>query len=198
MYHPLSDELTYEDKLTDFRWLDAYRGPEIVMDPFQLEELQAQSLWEEAEEELDDWAPDSETPRERLISLGPWADEQYNEKGRKQQREEFWRWWNGQGDLIRDRLVLKDHISVDETIEYMVLIDHSVEDWHNHQTRPLFRNPPSMCNELSKEMVDAQRRGLMENRIAMGEFVRVRLKGIIHILPAEALVEYPQLKECLA
>ena len=153
---------------------------------------------------LDDWdprtyIPEEETPRERLHALGPWADKEFNEKGRKEQRKEFLDWLNGQEDLIRERLALRDCFSVKSTLEYMELIDRAILDWHNHSYRPLFRNPPSVVEELSKEYQAAWKRNrpTTDSKIALGEFVRVRLKGIIHILPPEALVEFPQLKECL-
>jgi hypothetical protein len=199
-FHPIQDErpvslngqvweggeLVNGTSLTDFSWLEAYEGPEIVMDPFQLDELQADQLWEEMEADLDDWAP-KETPRERLKSLGPWIDKNLNEEDRKTQRILFWNWWNGQGQLLRERLAMKDYLTVDETVEYMVELDQQIFLWNSNNPRPLLREAPSMLNELRREILAAQNRNRTARMIAMGEMQRITINGVVHIVPTKAL-----------
>ena len=168
--------------LHSYEFLD---GPKDLVNPASWERTQI-------EDGLDDW------PKvDHEFDIMVWADQEFNAPGRHTERCTFWNWFNSQLDLFRERLALKDHATVDLTLDAMQDLDTALRTWNSRTL--LFRDTPSFIKDLMREQMNAINRDFkrkpVSEQLALGEFVKVRLKGVIHILPKEALVEFPQLKE---
>ena len=210
MYHPMQDELpitmikpftgdvvTWEngeivsDRNTDFSWLEDAAGPEVFMKPWELEEYALVTsearLWEETEAELDDWSPKKRLPQWFVDDVA----RDINAETQGKLRKSFWLWFNGQKSLFTEALQRADLHSVHQIYIRMSLFDLAIEEYNdNHH---LFRDLPSFIGELLREIEMAEDRDFtikpIEQKIAMGEMVKIKINGITNIVPADIVEE---------
>jgi hypothetical protein len=178
-------EWTQEDKIQDFSWMKNKTSKEILLAPADIEDFALVTSdvedWEETEEDLDYWVPLPKLPQWFVNDVA----QECNHDHQKMLRQTFWLWFNRQKPLFIERLRRGDRNTVDHIIDVLGLYDWGITEYSDRHS--LFRDPPSFTNELEREITQAMDRdhtiAPISKQLAMGEMVKVNIKGITHIIP---------------